>query len=182
MNDQPPSPGHERSDVHTRGIWFAGLGIAVTCVVIAFIMTLMFNHLYQRAKMEDRRAAENNTASAVAQSRPQFPGPQLVIKSGTDLAAFRAEEEKKLNDYGWVDKKAGIVRIPIERAIDLTAQRGLPVNGAPGAPVPYRTSLDLQQGRPLEFPTPAPTATPWVFPAATPMGASPAATTTTTPR
>ncbi len=36
---------------------------------------------------------------------------------------------KKLNSYGWVDRKHGVIRIPIERAMDLVAQRGLPTRG-----------------------------------------------------
>ncbi len=39
---------------------------------------------------------------------------------------MRAAEEKILHSYGWIDQQKGIVRIPIERAMELTAQRGLP--------------------------------------------------------
>jgi hypothetical protein len=39
------------------------------------------------------------------------------------------EQEAILNSYGWVDKEAGVVRIPIERAIELTLERGLPPQG-----------------------------------------------------
>jgi hypothetical protein len=70
-----------------------------------------------------------------------------------DLAALRAQEDDQLNHYGWIDKKAGIVRIPIERAMELTAARGLPVRGQPGAPQPTRTILDMQQARPSDWKT-----------------------------
>jgi hypothetical protein len=36
-------------------------------------------------------------------------------------------DNTKLNSYGWIDKSAGVIRIPIDRAMDLLAQRGLPV-------------------------------------------------------
>jgi hypothetical protein len=44
-----------------------------------------------------------------------------------DLLQKRAQEDAVLNSYGWVDRANGTVRIPIERAIELTAERGLPV-------------------------------------------------------
>jgi len=43
------------------------------------------------------------------------------------LNKIRGREDGLLNSYGWVDEKAGTVRIPIERAMDLLVQRGLPV-------------------------------------------------------
>jgi hypothetical protein len=38
----------------------------------------------------------------------------------------RAEEQEKLSSYGWVEPNAGVVRIPVERAMELLAERGLP--------------------------------------------------------
>ena len=43
-----------------------------------------------------------------------------------ELQTLHAEEDAVLNSYGWVDRKAGVVRIPVQRAIELLAQRGLP--------------------------------------------------------
>jgi hypothetical protein len=48
------------------------------------------------------------------------------------LAELKAAEQKVLESYGWVDKEKGIVRMPIERAIELTAKRGLPARKQPG--------------------------------------------------
>ena len=39
---------------------------------------------------------------------------------------MRAAEEQVLTTYGWVDQQKGVVRVPIDRAIDLLAQKGLP--------------------------------------------------------
>ncbi|HWB61050.1 MAG TPA: hypothetical protein VG733_16335 [Chthoniobacteraceae bacterium] len=172
-NDPPSKPGHESTDIHTRGVWIAGLGIAVSCLVIALIVTHMFNSMRQRAESAGVFTGENTTTPSVGGAREQYPGPRQQVAPGKDLAAFRASEEQELNGYGWVDKKAGVVRIPVERAMDLLAQRGLPVNGHPGAPAPYRTELEMQQAVPRLFPSPAPTATPWINPTATPMGAPP---------
>jgi hypothetical protein len=60
------------------------------------------------------------------------PGPRLQTSARADLARFRAHEEQTLNSYGWIDRNKGLVRIPIERAMNLLAQRGLP--GWPAQP------------------------------------------------
>ena len=152
-----PQPTHETTDTPTRPVWITGLGLAISCIVIAFIVALMFNNLQRGRETADRNAAEKAVVPSVSASEEQFPAPRLQIAPETDLAALRERENEELNHYGWIDKKAGIVRIPIERAMDLIVLRGLPVNGQPGAPVPYRTTQDLlQQVKTLEHETPTP--------------------------
>ena len=50
-----------------------------------------------------------------------------------NLKAFREHEHEVLTTYGWADKSAGVVRIPIDRAKDLLLERGLPVRGTEAA-------------------------------------------------
>ena len=57
--------------------------------------------------------------------------PRLQVRPEIDLAAFRAQEAAILTTYAWVDKEHGIVRIPVEDAMRLVAERGLPVVSAP---------------------------------------------------
>jgi len=57
---------------------------------------------------------------------------------------FRLQEEKKLNSYGWIDQKAGIARIPIDRAMQLLAQRGLPTRLQAGAVPPSPVNMARQ--------------------------------------
>jgi hypothetical protein len=61
-----------------------------------------------------------------------FPEPRLQLAPREDLRALRAWEEAALNSYGWIDRTAGVVRLPIERAMDLIVQRGLPVRAQDG--------------------------------------------------
>ena len=61
-----------------------------------------------------------------------FPQPQLQENEVPDLKAIRAAEEQVLHSYAWVDPEANVVRIPIDRAIDLLAERGLPVRAHVG--------------------------------------------------
>ena len=54
------------------------------------------------------------------------PGPRLATDPRGDLRQFRADEEKKLNTYYWIDKQKGIVHIPIEQEIKKLAATGVP--------------------------------------------------------
>jgi hypothetical protein len=63
------------------------------------------------------------------------PSPQVA--SGEALKALRATEDAALTTYGWVDKNKGIVRIPIDRAIDLLLQRGLPTRAPKPEPLEF---------------------------------------------
>jgi hypothetical protein len=62
----------------------------------------------------------------VFEARQLPPEPRLQISPQQDMRQMRAAEMAALHSYGWVDRQAGIVRIPIERAIELLAERGLP--------------------------------------------------------
>ena len=60
-----------------------------------------------------------------------FPEPQLETNERTELNTIRQREEDTLSTYGYVDENAGTVRIPIDRAMELLAQRGLPTRTQP---------------------------------------------------
>ena len=52
--------------------------------------------------------------------------PRLQTSPRQDLIDFHTQEDVVLNNYGWVDKNAGTVRIPIDEAMRITVRRGLP--------------------------------------------------------
>jgi hypothetical protein len=75
--------------------------------------------------------------------KQNFPSPQLEVDERGQLDEVRTDEAETLSTYDWVDQKTGTVRIPIDRAMDLIAQRGLPVRtqngsetGQPSKPAP----------------------------------------------
>ncbi len=130
--------GHELSDLDPKKIgWF---GVALTLLIIGALLAsyLLFNWFY--ASVSRARPQP----SPLSFNREPTPEPRLSVKPGDDLQALRAEEDKILNSYEWVDRDHGIVRIPIDRAIEILAERGLPVrseksNAAAGAkPAPRR--------------------------------------------
>lgn len=56
--------------------------------------------------------------------------PTLQSNGYADMKAFRTQQLEALNSYGWVDRSKGIVRLPIQKAIDKTLERGYPARGA----------------------------------------------------
>ncbi len=57
--------------------------------------------------------------------------PRLVTSEPAVLAEFRAQESAFLTSYGWVEKDKGIARMPIDEAMKIVAERGLPKFPAP---------------------------------------------------
>jgi hypothetical protein len=79
----------------------------------------------------ERRATRANQAAqqyplAADFERPR-PTPALQTQPFADIYTLRQGEADRLTTYGWVDKDGGVARIPIDRAIDMLLQRGLPV-------------------------------------------------------
>jgi len=71
-------------------------------------------------------------------------GVQLEETPVLDLARERAAEDKVLNSYSWVDRQKGIVRVPIDVAIDMVAKKGLPSRAA--APPSGNVSMPSESG------------------------------------
>lgn len=138
--------GFEHQDLRAAGVIYFFLGLAAVTLLAAFLLTRFYNFLDQRENA-DQPALSPLVTNAPTDTRhiprtyPQsaFPNPKLEEDERGQLNGIRLAEEQTLNSYGWVDEKAGMVRIPIERAMDLIAQRGLPVrpsgtaNEAPAA-------------------------------------------------
>ena len=67
-------------------------------------------------------------SSSLRSWRSRFPTPRLQTDDGyQEITDMHAKEDLLLENYSWVDQSKGTVRIPIERAMELIAERGLPV-------------------------------------------------------
>jgi hypothetical protein len=114
---------HEESDVNILAIFGFGAGLIAVAVVVHVAILLLFNFFDSRAKQQ---GAATYPLAAAQQEERRPPEPRLQTEPREDLAALRAREDETLRSYGWVDRNAGVVRIPIDRAMELTLQRGLP--------------------------------------------------------
>jgi hypothetical protein len=121
-----PEVHHEESDVNIRGIFAFAAALVVVAVVVHVAMWLLLRFFDVRADRQDRI----NYPLAIEQERRLPPEPRLQTNPREDLQNLRTSEDDILTSYGWVDRNAGVVRIPIDEAIKLTLQRGLPAREA----------------------------------------------------
>jgi len=117
--------GYERSDANIRSLVVSVVGLFVLLAVSLLAMGWMFSYLAKHDTPGPPR-------SPVAKERELPPAPRLQTMPGGNLREVRAAEDEILNTYGWVDRNAKVVRIPIDRAIALTSERGLPHREQPG--------------------------------------------------
>jgi hypothetical protein len=127
--DGSENPGvhHETTDVNFRAILAFGGGMIVVGVGISFLVWLLFGYFTSR----EAQRVPPEYPLAVSQGERVPPEPRLQTAPREDLRDLRASEDAVLDSYGWVDKNAGIVRIPIDEAIRLTLERGLPTRKEP---------------------------------------------------
>src|SRR5262245_15183948 len=110
-------PMRETTDVDAWAVGKFGIALALLCVVSLVLLWGMFRY-FEKLHGAPEKGATNPVKV--------FPQPQLQQTPVLDLRAIREAEETTLTTYGWVDQQKGVVRIPIDRAIDLLAARGLP--------------------------------------------------------
>src|SRR5208337_1282425 len=128
---------YEHEDLGTRSAFAFMIGLAIVGLVIYFIIAGMYRFLdnYERSQMT---TASPLVTSKGAMSRvvtqadmdkafKDNGAPMLETNERGQFRDFLINQEDQLNSYGWVDKEAGVAHIPIERAMELIVQRGLPV-------------------------------------------------------
>jgi hypothetical protein len=138
------SPGYERSDVGVTGIVVFLTALAIFVAVIGLLcygIGKVFNAHMNKVdgpnskwtKTVDVRQLGNFPSSPELQNKmaeitQTFPTPRVQIDNGDqDVADLHAREDLLLNYYSWANQSQGKVRIPIERAMELIVERGLPV-------------------------------------------------------
>ena len=106
--------GHEPHDVASRPLLLAAAALAVVLVLVGGGQLVLLRHF------EHRAAGREAPAAPPAEARTP-PEPRLLPEPRRALLELHAEEDALLHGYAWVNREAGIVRIPIERAIDVLA-------------------------------------------------------------
>jgi hypothetical protein len=170
MEDQAreihPVHKHEHSDVHVRAIvWFL-LGLAVIGFVIHFSLIGLTSWF-------GRSVIPPDAQSAFSEPRQIPPQPRLQVAPRADLVAYLESERQRMTGFG-VDPKTGAVQIPVDLAIDIVAQRGLPARTQPsagtapsGAQLPPSGFVPLEPGagrQPGQTPAVKPEDSPRVLP------------------
>jgi hypothetical protein len=116
---------HELRDVSAGPIVTFAISLFLLVAFSFWITRLMFNHFAAR------EAKSSSPHLSWAGSKPALPPePRLQVSPAQDRRQLRDAEEQVLHSYGWVNQPSGVVRIPIERAMQLIAERGLPATPA----------------------------------------------------
>jgi hypothetical protein len=116
--DDVPVSGHERRDVSASAIVKWGAGVIG---LVLFTVAAMWVVLLQLQTSEERHS---EPASPLASYGPQEPPqPRLQVDARGEIDQLRSTERAALDGYGWVDRDAGTVHIPIDRAMSLLVQR-----------------------------------------------------------
>ena len=116
-----PQAGHEGGDVDAWAVGKFAIGLAFITILS---MTLVFG-LYRFFESQHDKVVSVDPVKV-------FPEPRLQQTPMPDLKAVHDAEDQLLTGYAWVDPKQGLVRIPIDKAIDVLARKGLP-SRAPAA-------------------------------------------------
>lgn len=154
-HEAPYAPAHESVEFDREIQYHQLIWMGVSLLVVAIISGVLVFFLLQSFVSWRTKGAEAPVVPAPAAAG----GPQLLARPERELDQVRTGEKERLSSYGWVDQASGVAHIPIERAIDIVAERGLPSRPAE----PMATTA----------PTPAPTTAP--TPTAPPPAASPEA-------
>jgi hypothetical protein len=117
IHPSPNGAGHEQSEVSVRLIVVSLGFLAVFTFIICLLVVGIFRYCH----------SYYSTDEAVRLSQPVIPpAPRIEVAPYEEYQQLKAREDHVLSSYAWVDKDAGTVRVPIDRAIDMLAAKGLP--------------------------------------------------------
>lgn len=145
--------GFEPKDLSPSSVYGFLAGLFVAAVLVAFVLWGFYDFMdrYERSQQPPQNPLVQPTRVETRQIPPQtiqkFPQPRLERNERLEINDFLLKEEDTLDSYGWVDQKAGVVRIPIERAMQLIAQQGLPTTPKAGTIPPAEGQAPKQGGQ-----------------------------------
>jgi hypothetical protein len=119
------SVGHEDRDADVRPIILTGIGLALTVVAVGFIVYGTFQYLADHPAT----SAQPNPMTVFDSQIP--PEPRIEEHPAIEIQQLHAQEDQTLTTYGWFDKSKGMVRIPLDRAMELQMERGFPTRKEP---------------------------------------------------
>jgi hypothetical protein len=137
--------GYEKRDANAKWIFGIVGFLLVSGLIMHFVLAGVMERLGKTPYPTDALEGTRRGPDARVQTKSV---PHLQISSAEELNEFREKEEAELKSYGWIDRTAGVVRIPVARAMDLLLERGLPTRTGTNAPATGPSSYQLQQQRP----------------------------------
>ena len=148
--ETPPGAGYEHTDASVWTIVKFGMWLIVSAVIIHVGLGFMYGMLIEQAT----DLAQPRYPLATSREQVEPPEPRLQKDPRADMHQMRLREEAQLKDYGWVNRAAGVVHIPIEEAmrrlVEGNALASRPPEAVAGAPAPGLLASDPSSGRVME--------------------------------
>lgn len=144
-----PHTRYERRTFNVRLVLLTMAGMVVAGVLVHFFVAGLWALLERQARAADQSHKPMLSSMPGPGQPPHLPPePRLQPDPVSDLHRMREAEDNVLQTYGWVDKNAGVVRIPVARALDLIAQRGLPNWGGTAAGAVSASAIKVAPPKP----------------------------------
>jgi hypothetical protein len=118
---------YEKTVVDVAGVAKSGVYLAIILIVVFVAMRFTFNEMSAMTPMGE-------AASPLETARQMPPAPRLQVEPQVELSDYCDSQMKSLEGYSWKDSRAGIVQIPVDRAIDLMVEHPLPARAAGDVP------------------------------------------------
>jgi hypothetical protein len=115
-----PKTRAEWTDVHVFWVLIAGLGVLLFLWAVVVIIYPLFNYF------QYERTGGRQPSKVLTYLPPLPPEPRNESSPLAHAADFFARQSQELSRYRWVDRTRGVVSIPIERAMQIVAQQGIP--------------------------------------------------------
>jgi len=161
-----PEHGHETSDVNIQAILAFGAFLVFSAVVIHVLLWGLYRYLDKEAEernpppnpmmqqvpepkstmMQSGTMTAENQSQTVQRLTATFPEPRLQVDDTRDMNQMRQEQNQQLQEYQWVNKETGTIRIPVDRAMELVLEHGLP--NVPAGKTPPATGQGIDVVKP----------------------------------
>lgn len=137
-----PSVDYDRTDLSAKGVLLFLLGLLLCGVFVELVIWGMFRYmgssqvLFEKGRQNPMMSAQKQPAAtnptSVLQNTPPvnvgvFPEPRLQANDAGDMESFLQREQRILDPSQPFTDSMGAIHIPIEQAMKLVAERGLPV-------------------------------------------------------
>ncbi len=119
--DKHVDPGYELSDAPFKPLLLSGIALAAL-VLVSIVSVFGLFDIYRTHSVETMAKV-----SPLAEGRRLPPGPRLQVVPEDDRKMYEARQKEILHGYGWVVREGGLVRIPIEHAMEIALEQGFAV-------------------------------------------------------
>lgn len=116
---QSTQVGHETTDVRPGIVGLFGFGLVAMVALVLPLLGWAFRLLEANTRREQRPTSSLQPAET-------FTSPRLQAQPAVELLNVRREAMTRLTSYGWIDEESGVARVPVDVAIQILADRGIP--------------------------------------------------------